>query len=240
MKKIYRIAFLFVLALFPGFALAQEVMVAAGAGYRAPLLKIYKDFTAQTGIAVQPVFSNMRGVLSQLQRSGQIDLAIGQDAFLKTSTVLGSLRTIGQGTLVLAYAKDVRPGPLARLTEGDITRIGLPNQGAVYGRMAQVALRSAKLYARVESKLIRGATVPQIGTYLATGEIDAGFINLSDARSLGKRIGTYRRVDRSLYPPIRIVVGAARGHEGRPQVQAFLKYLHGDAARAVLVRYGLR
>jgi ABC-type molybdate transport system substrate-binding protein len=29
------------------------VMVAAGAGYRAPLLKIYQDFTAQTGIAVQ-------------------------------------------------------------------------------------------------------------------------------------------------------------------------------------------
>jgi ABC-type molybdate transport system substrate-binding protein len=51
-KKAYRIVVPFVLALFPGFDLAQEVMVAAGAGYRAPLLKIYQDFTAQTGIAV--------------------------------------------------------------------------------------------------------------------------------------------------------------------------------------------
>lgn len=238
MKKTYRIV-LFLLALLPGFASAQGLMIAAGAGYRAPLLEIYKGFATQTGIAVEPVFSNMRGVLAQLRRSGHIDLAIGQDVFLKTSPELGRLIPLGRGTLVLAYAKGVRPGPLARLAETDIGRIGLPNQGAVYGRMADAALRGAKLYAEVESKLIRGATVPQIGAYLLTREIDAGFINLSEAHALGTRIGSYREVDRALYPPIRIVAGVAKGHDAKPEVQAFLKYLRGDKVRAVLKRYGL-
>lgn len=238
MKILSRFVFAF-LVLLPALASAQSLMISAGAGYRAPLMEIYQGFTAQTGIVVDPVFSNMRGVLAQLHRSGQINIAIGQDAFLKTSPVLGPLTTIGRGTLVLAYAKGVKSGPFARLTEQDIGRIGVPNQGAVYGRMAEAALRKAKLYATLKPKLIRGATVPQIGAYLVTREIDAGFINLSEALALGQRIGAYREVDRTLYPPIRIVVGVAEGEAGKPAVRAFLPYLQGAKAHAVLPHYGL-
>lgn len=83
------------------------------------------------------------------------------------------------------------------------------------------------------------ATVPQVSAYLTSGEVDAGFVNLTEALALSGRIGGYRELDPGLYDPIRIVAGVIRGRENRPGVAELAAFLETPEARAALARHGL-
>ena len=91
---------------------------------------------------------------------------------------------------------------------------------------------------RLQGRLITAATVPQVSSYLVSGEVDVGFINLTDAIDLDKRIGGYRTLDGG-YTPIRIVAGTVSGHESDPRARAFLDYLRSPPAAGVFRDFGM-
>ena len=83
------------------------------------------------------------------------------------------------------------------------------------------------------------ATVPQVSAYLVSGEVDAGFINLTEALGVRERIGGYLEIDRALYSPIRIVGGIVKGFEHQESVEALATFLKSDEAREILGKHGL-
>jgi molybdate transport system substrate-binding protein len=220
-------------------AWSGELMVAAGAGYKRPLAKVYQAFEDKTGIALSPVFGNMRQVLSQVKNSGLVAVAIGERSFLEPSELFEAFTPLGHGRLVIIYNK--RPiDNYDQLSGKQIVYVAMPDpKKAVYGRAAAQFLERSGMREKLSSKMIVTATVPQVTGFIVAGSAEAGFVNITDAIAMRASIGGWIEVPPKLYDPIVIGMATAKGWADKPEVAAFIKFMQDSAARKILARYGL-
>lgn len=241
LRQTLAIALLFCAGLGPALA-AESLMIAVGAGYKRPIGELAAAFERRSGIRLEPLFGNMGQVLAQAGQSDRVALVLGDQAFLEEAGQVAFSRylPVGRGRLVLAWPNGKRLAEPADLAAPGFARIALPDpRHAVYGKAASQFLARSALAPRLQGRLLTVATVPQVSAYLTSGEVDAGFVNLTEALALSGRIGGYRELDPGLYDPIRIVAGVIRGRENRPGVAELAAFLETPEARAALARHGL-
>ena len=154
--------------------------------------------------------------------------------------------TIGQSlaqykaVLVLAWKKGLNVESPQDLQNPKIQSIGYPDKkGAIYGKAAERFLTQSGLRGPLKDKLRMFSTVPQVFSYLTTGELDAGFVNTAVVKAQGKSIGGSIDIQ-SGYDPIEMVAAVVKGAEKDPEVEAFLTFLQSDKARSVYAKHGLR
>lgn len=236
-----RFFLLLYLALFLGSTQAADSLtIAAGAGYKKPMLKLYQAFSAETGIEVTPIFGNMRAVISQTKNSGRVALAVGDKGFLSKSGLFERLVPLGRGKLVLAWAEAPPAEGYQALGSVAVKRVAQPDpKKAIYGRAASQFLERSGLGEKLGDRLVTTATVPQVSSYLVARSVDAGFINLTDALSLSGKIGGYTELPLELYEPIHIVAGVAKEQGDTPAVKSFFDFLETSQARQILKEAGL-
>ncbi len=239
MRK-FALALLFVFAL-AATARAESVIVASGAGYKKLVTELAATYEKQSGHKLELVFGNMGQVVAQAKGSGKVRVIIGEKGFLDRSGVsFASFHELGRGVLVLAWPKGRVMTGLNDLTRAEVKRVAMPDaQKAIYGKAGTEALNASGLMDKVRGKLLVVATVPQVTTYLALGEVDAGLTNLTDVMDLGGRIGGYLRVDPKLYAPIVIGAGVLKPAASDPEVAAFVRFLASPQARGIAKRHGL-
>lgn len=222
-------------------ASAEEITLAAGAGFRRPIVEVAAAYEKASGNKVLQTYGHLGQVLAQARESGQIAVVCGDEAVLKPARNLAFDRFVplGHGKLVVAYRKGLtldRPEGIASET---FKRIGIPDQtSAVYGKAGRQFIERAKL-ASVDAKLVMVATVPQVTSYVVSGEVDAGFINATDAMGAGSNIGGYVEVPASLYDPAAIVCGVLGARKASAAANGFADFLATGEARAILARHGL-
>ena len=112
-------------------------------------------------------------------------------------------------------------------------------EGAIYGKAAERFLTQSGLRGPLKDKLRMFSTVPQVFSYLTTGELDAGFVNTAVVKAQGKSIGGSIDIQ-SGYDPIEMVAAVVKGAEKDPEAEAFLTFLQSDKARSVYAKHGLR
>ena len=123
--------------------------------------------------------------------------------------------------------------------------ITLPNpKQAIYGRAAKQWLEAKGLWAPLQDKLKIVQTVPQVSAYLTTGQIDAGFMNLTEALAVKRQLGGYIELQPGAdsYAPIDIVAAfpAQGAQHGTAASRArFLQFLQSPDAHAILRKAGL-
>lgn len=216
------------------------LLVAAGAGYRRPVMQLLEDFGAQSGIRAEGSFGNMKQVEAQARQNPEIALLIGDQVFLEPMGLAESFEQLGKGRLVLVAAKGHDIRAVQDLRDPRFKRIALPDRTkAVYGNAANTCLQRLGLSEALAGRILEVATVPQVGTYLATGEVDAGFVNRTEALALASRVGATIDAPEDCYDPIVLSVGVIKGRAGTPAVRAFLEYLRSPKARSVLERHGM-
>lgn len=238
MKKIlFCFLLLFVTALH-----AETFMLAAVAGYKCPLDELARQYESRSSNKVESFYGNMAQVMTQVKQSGKVALILADLDFLqKTKAVeFAGFLPLGDGKLVLAYAKDKNLKSPEGLADGAITRIAMPDQkNAIYGIATSEFLEKSGLGHRIKSKLMVLATVPQVSAYLISDDVDAGFINLTDALGIKDKIGGYLEIDPKTYGEIKIAGGIVKGWESNAAVKSFAQYLQTPAAHAILKRHGL-
>lgn len=219
---------------------AETLFIAGVAGYQKPLQAIYREFTAQQGIEINAAFGNLQHVLAQTRMSGRVELVVGARQLLQETGLFERLVPLGEGRLVLAFSRRAQ-ADYTTLTAPSIRRIALPDpQRAIYGRAALQFFERSGLQSDVADKLMILRTVPQVSAYLLAGSVDAGLLNLTDARSLGERVGSYTRIPTALYDPPCIVVAVPAASPAKPAADAFLAFLEQPAVTRILTHYGLR
>ena len=137
-------------------------------------------------------------------------MIIGDKNFLvdKSGLTFKDFIPLGEGELVIVYAKDKKISSIEDLTNDNIKRITIPDPSkAIYGIAGTEFLKNSKLEEKVKDKLLVVATVPQAMTYILTNEVDAGLVNLSEAIANKDNIGGYIKVDKKYFSPIEIVIG---------------------------------
>ena len=223
-----------------GAVAADTLLLAAGAGYRKPVLELLQNFSQASSVRAEASFGHMKQIETQARQNPDIGLLIGDKVFLEPMQLAERLVPLGQGRLVLVVARGQTIASLQDLQEPRFERIALPDRvSAVYGKAATTCLQRLGLEQALASKLLEVATVPQVSTYVATGEVDAGFVNLTEALALGERVGARLEAPASCYDPIELSVGVVKGRGDSAAARAFIDYLATPAARQVLERHGL-
>ncbi|HOP39847.1 MAG TPA: molybdate ABC transporter substrate-binding protein [Geobacteraceae bacterium] len=222
---------------------AQNLMIASGAGYKKPVTEVLASFQKDTGIKADAAFGNLQMVISQAKQTGEISSIIGDKKFLakfEPKMKFAGYQQIGKGILVLAYRKGVKLDKPEDMASDRVKSLFMPQEKkAIYGNAGTEALKSYGYSTKLAGKITQVATVPQVVSYLLTGEADAGFINLTEALANKNKLGGYLIIPQDKYAEIAIVAGVVKGFEKSPETMKFLDYLKTKTAKDIFQKYGL-
>jgi len=233
MKKI-----ILVLVLLTSSIFADNLKIAAGAGYKKVVLKVIKEYE-KNGKKIDGFFGNMRQISTQTKQTN-IALIIGDKNFLlkKSGLDIKDYATIGKGKVVIAFSKGTDISTSKDLLEKKIEKISMPQpKKAIYGIAGLEFLKNENLYDKIKEKLYIVSTVPQALTYIVAKEVDAGIINLTAAIENRDKIGGYLEVDENSYSPIKII--AAKTDSCKDQCEEFIEFIQSTKAKEIFNSYGL-
>lgn len=244
----------------PLWATAQQaspsLLLMAGAGYKRPLEAICNAFTQDSGIAVERSYGNLQQVIAQARASGRVDMLVGDADFIDKARDLAMTQrqSLGQGILVLAWRKGLEPRPDAGAGAPAAARawlatpglsLAMPNaQQAIYGNAARQWLQAQGQWDAVQERLKTVGMVPQVSAYLSSGQVDLGFMNLTEALAVQEQLGGFVRLapGAESYAPIEIVAALPPASEHPDTLaarEALMRFLAGAKAQELLRRAGL-
>jgi molybdate transport system substrate-binding protein len=228
-------------------AFADEVQVAVAANFTAPMKVIAARFEQETGHKVSASYGATGKFYAQIQNGAPFDILLAADdetpAKLdkENATVQKSRFTYAIGKLVLWSAKEgVVDAKGDVLKTGRFDHIAVANPKlAPYGLAAQETLQKLNLFATIEPKFVTGENIGQTYQFVASAAASLGFVAMSQVYEDNQlKSGSAWVVPPTMYSPIRQdAVILARG-ANKPAVTAFIAYLKGDKARAVIRSYG--
>ena len=226
-----------------GAAQAAQVTVTTGAGYVKMVDALTALYQKETGVTVDKAFGgNIGQMLAQVKDGGKVNVVISDAATLKRFKDILSPETtvLGDTPLVLVWRTGIDLQSPADIASDKVKSVAAPDaKAAVYGHAAAAWLKATGLEAKIAPKFNAVSTVPQVFSYVATGNMDAGFVNLLAWRAGKDKVGGHFEInDESAR--VRMVVKPVAGAEKDADVQAFIQFLSSDTARPVLAKFGVQ
>jgi molybdate transport system substrate-binding protein len=141
---------------------------------------------------------------------------------------------------VIAYRKGLTMSAPADIAKPEFKRIGIPDQAqAIYGKAGRQFLQRSGLASQIDPRLVAVATVPQVTSYVASGEVDAGFVNATEALGVAGNLGGQVEVAPELYDAVEVACAILSPAKDAAVAAAFAAFLDTAPARAILTRHGL-
>ena len=228
-------------------ALAAEVQVAVAANFTAPMQAIAARFEKDTGHQVVASFGATGQFYAQIRNGAPFEVFLAADddtpARLEAEQAIvpGSRFTYATGRLALWSAKDGYVDAQGEILKRNaFAHLSIANpKTAPYGLSATQVLAKLGLTQAVAPKLVEGQSISQAYQFVASGNAELGFVALSQVYQDGRiASGSVWRVPSELHAPIRQdAVILAKGKDN-PVAKAFVDYLKGPAAAAVIASYG--
>lgn len=242
-----RFALMFVLALLSGAAQAEKLTLAAAADLKYAMVEVVQGFKAQhAGDDIEVVYGSSGKFLTQIRNGAPFDLYFSADIvypreLAKQGLAAGEVRPYAVGRLVLWSLKpELAKTPLKALPQVAIRRFAIANpQHAPYGRRAQEALQHEGVWEAMQPRLVLGENIAHAAQFVDSGAAEAGIVALSLAMSptlQGK--GAWTLIPAEWHAPLEQGFVITRRAANNPLAKAFADYMAGDAARAVMRRYG--
>jgi molybdate transport system substrate-binding protein len=123
------------------------------------------------------------------------------------------------------------------LRAGSFAKLAIANPTAApYGAAAIETLKALGLYDRLRPRIVQGNNIAQTFQFIDTGNAELGFIALSQV--VANASGSRWLVPQDLYAPIRQDAILLRKGASNPAAVAFIAFLKGPEARAIIERYG--
>ncbi|MDB5444299.1 MAG: molybdenum transporter, periplasmic molybdate-binding protein [Phenylobacterium sp.] len=233
--------------LFAGFAapaVAAETQVAVAANFTEPAKAIAAAFTAATGHRAILSFGASGQFYAQMAHGAPYEVFLSADANRPKKAeqdglaAPGTRFTYAVGRLVLFSRTPGLVDPAgAVLKSGRFNKLAIADPAAApYGAAAIQTLQRLGVYEAVRPKLVQGASITQAYQFVATGAAELGFVALSQV--VGEPAGSRWVVPERDHAPIdqqAILLDTGRKN---PAAKAFLAFLKGPQARAIIQRYG--
>ena len=230
---------------------AGRVRIAAASDVRYAL----DDMTvrlrqAVPGLEVEVVYGSSGTLFAQLTNGAPFDLFLSADVdyprqlAARGLTLAGTEFRYADGRLaVWAPASspiDVENRGMDALLDPGVAHVAIANPAhAPYGRAAEAAMRQARVYDRVKSKVVLGENVSQALQFVQSGAAEVGVVALSLALAPALRTsGKYWTVPPELHLPLEqggVIIKAAADPEAARAVRTFMLSAEG---RTILGAYG--
>ncbi|MEQ9487617.1 MAG: molybdate ABC transporter substrate-binding protein [Alphaproteobacteria bacterium] len=170
-----------------GFAAdAGDVRVAVAANFAGALEEIAGRFSSETGNDVLISIGSTGLLYTQITQGAPFDVFLAADQARPERLVdegyadPSSRFTYAVGRLVLYSAKPGLFDDIGILEAGDIDRLAMANpKTAPYGKAAEETLKAYGLFDAFAGRIVQGANIGQTYQYVATGNVDLGFVALS-------------------------------------------------------------
>ncbi len=224
---------------------AEPLRIAVASNFLAPARALAERFEADTGQVVKISAGSTGKLYAQIVNGAPYDLFFAANAReperleREGLTVAGSRFTYALGRLVLwsPAIEDLGDVGEGWLKAGQYRRLSLANPNtAPYGAAGVSVLQHLGINPGNRARLVRGENVSQAYQFVASGNVDAGFVALSQVTTEGT--GSYWQVPESYYPPIRQQAVWLKRAEHRQQAGAFLEWLRTPQTTALIRRFG--
>ncbi|ADD69367.1 molybdenum ABC transporter, periplasmic molybdate-binding protein [Denitrovibrio acetiphilus DSM 12809] len=238
-RKILTLTIVFIM-LTASYAQTSEIVVASGAGFRKMVVDVSKTCEKDYGVKMNMSFGNLGQVIAQIKNTGLVEAVIGDERFLsKAGPEFAESHLIGKGKLVLIWRKGLDIKSVEDITTDKVGKLAIPNlQKAIYGRAGSEFLASKGMTEAVKDKLLVVATVPQVTSYIVTGEVDAGFSNLTDTLGSLDKIGGYILIEDG-YKEINIITGIIKGFENTDAAAYYRRCITSAEVKEIAKKHGM-
>jgi molybdate transport system substrate-binding protein len=227
-------------------ATAAEVRVAVAANFSAPMKRIAAAFEADTLHKVALIDGATGVFYAQIKSGAPFDVFLAADEetparLEREGFALPGMFTYATGRLVLWGST---PGVVDE--KGEVLRragrghIAIANPAvAPYGAAAMEVMTRLGLIEALRPRFVQGENIAQTYLYVATGNVEMGFVALSQVMVEGQIArGSGWVIPSNLHSPIRqaaVVLARARDNAG---AMALASYLRGDKAKAIIRAFG--
>ena len=221
---------------------ADGPSITTGLGYKPMVQQLCAAYAQQSGVKPTEMYSgNIGQIIEQAKAGSGVSIIVSEKASLQESGLaFAAYHPLGEAVLVLAWRKGLHLATPQDLAKPEFAKIGYPDaKAAIYGRAAVAFLKGNKLFELLAPKLSMFSTVPQVFSYLVSGDLDAAFVNEAVARKQGDNVGGWMEVHDG-YTPLLLVAGVVAGQENNAEVRSFLQFLKTPEAQGILAGSGLR
>jgi molybdate transport system substrate-binding protein len=227
-------------------AQAEELKIAVAANFTDATRDMIPLFERATGHTVKASFGSTGKLFAQIEHGAPFevflaaDVARPKEAEARGLAVPGTRFTYAEGRLVMWSAQ---PGLFddgaAYLQAGGFARVAIANpKTAPYGLAAQQVMEHLGVWSGLQSRLVRGDSIAQAFQFTATRNAEIGFVALSQVKAWQGETGTLWEIPEGYYEPIAQQAVLLKTGESKEVAKAFLDYLRGPQARAVIIGYG--
>jgi molybdate transport system substrate-binding protein len=226
-----------------------EITVSAAAS----LTEAFKDMeskfeTENPGVDVSLNFASSGNLRKQIEGGAPADVFASADQknmnTLANETLIdnSSREDFAQNSLVLIVPANstLNITGVKDLTDSKVEKIGVGNPDTVpVGNYTRTAMTEAGLWNQLESKAVFAEDVKSVLTYVERGEVDAGFVYMSDAMSAEP--GTIKVVTNvSVSTPVKYPIAIVSSSQDKKDSQKFIDFVTGAEGQKILQNYGFK
>jgi len=195
-------------------------------------------------VTFQNNFGSSGALAQQIEQGAPVDLFLA--AGLKPMNMLKEKNSIDPAQtrnlllnhLVMIVPSSSNISSLESLNASTVHRIALGEPLSVpAGTYAMQSLKSAGLDHALAAKFVFAKDVRQVLAYVASGNVDAGFVYATDARA-NSQVRVAQTVDDKFHEPILYPLGIVAKSANSAQARAFAAYLATPEAASVFAEKG--
>lgn len=224
-------------------AYADSVNVAVAANFTDAANEIAAAFAEATDHEAVLSFGATGQFYTQITQGAPFEVFLAADDERPTLSVdegygvEGSVFTYAIGQLVLYSIEEGKVTGAETLEAGDFQQIAIANpETAPYGKAAIETMQSLGLYEALQPKIVQGQSIGQTYQFVETGNAEVGFVALGQVSQTDA--GSRWIVPQKHYEPINQDAVLLKTGENNPAAAAFLEFLKGDEASAIIEKYG--
>ena len=223
------------------------LLVSAASSLKDVLTEIKFLYQKKNPILPQLVFNfgGSGALLRQIEQGAPVDIFISaantqMDRLDKKGVLVPNSRIFlaSNRLALIAVRESAIVFSFESLTQPNVKRISMGEPRIVpSGQYGEEVLRHLNLLEAVRSKLVYGNSVRQVLQSVESGNADAGFVYITDAK-ISTKVRVVTIAPETLHSPIIYSIGVLKNSKRISSAQAFVRYLSSGEAKFILRKYG--
>jgi molybdate transport system substrate-binding protein len=229
---------------------AQDLLFSVAISMKDAVEDLGRSFAqTRSGVTVRYNLGSSGELQKQIEAGAPVDLFVSaaqlqMDELERKGLIRSDTRRIFARnilTVVKPAMSGVDLSKPADLLDPRVARIVIGNPRTVpAGQYSEESLRALGLWDRLRPKLVFAENVRQALEYVARGEVDAGFVYVTDAVARGAQVKEAFRPSEDTYRPVLYPAAVTRDSKHPSQAQAFIELLLSTRGQAALARLGFQ
>lgn len=225
----------------------ETILVSAAASLTEAFTDMESQFEAENpDVNVDFNFAASGNLRTQIEGGAPVDVFASADQ-KNMNTLTGenliensSRKDFAQNSLVLIVpaSSTLNIAGIEDLTAQEVERIAIGNPDSVpVGNYTRTALTEAGIWDQLENKFVLAEDVKAVLTYVERGEVDAGFVYMTDAMTAEP--GTIEIVTNvTVSTPVTYPIAVVSASDNKEEAQEFVDFVTGEEGQEILEEYG--